>query len=161
MANAILYYRTYATRTSVTADPQNLPTAQKLEFTFPDDIMEGINESYTNNIKQLPIPNQDGTRKINIQENGLSANQISISGVFKKSSAVGITRLKSMRKIKQVDTHHVFGIFGIEIDTAPQFNLDPSTSQGLHIISTTLGYAGQRNTRYDFTVKLGFGGTIV
>lgn len=59
MANAILYYRTYATRTSVTADPQGLPTLQKLEFTFPDDIMEGINENYSNNIKQLPIPNQE------------------------------------------------------------------------------------------------------
>ncbi len=165
MANAIIYYRTPTTRTVDTtptdySDPQNLPVAQILEFVFPDDIMEGISESYQNNIKTSPVPNQDGVRKTNVQENGLSSNQITIRGVFKKNAGVGIQRMKDMRKLKQVDTYHQYGVFGIEIDNAPQFNIDPDNTKGLHIISTSMGYAGQNLTRYDFSITLGFGGVI-
>lgn len=169
MANAILFYRTPSTRGAGSGDgfddPQTLPTAQKLEFVFPDDIMEGINENYENNIKSIPIPNQDGTRKINIQENGLLNNKITLNGVFKKdipeSTTSGIADLQAMRILKQVDTFHLFGIFGIEIDNAPEFDLDPTATEGFHIINTTIGYAGIRTTRYDFSVTLGFGGTVV
>ena len=69
MANALLFFRTPSNTKVLVPDPQNLPGFQKLEFIFPADIMEGVNETYNNNIKQLPIPNQDGTRKLNIQEN--------------------------------------------------------------------------------------------
>lgn len=161
MADAIIYTRTPTTKISDTADPQNLPTAQKLIFTFPDDIMEGVNETYQNNIKSITSPNQDGTRKINIQENGLSNSTITINGVFKKTAGVGIAQLQVLRKQKQVDTFHIFGNIGLEIDSAPEFNLDPTATAGFHIISTTVGYAGVRTTRYDFSVMLGFGGTIV
>jgi len=161
MANAILFYRTPTSDQGTTADPQNLPAAQILEFTFPDDIMEGVNENYKNNIRQIPIPNQDGIRKINIQENGLEIFTLTVNGVFKKDSGVGIARLKAMRVRKQIDTTHIFGAFGIEIDNAPEFNLDPDGTKGFHIINTTVGYAGVRTTRYDFSVTLGFGGTVV
>lgn len=168
MANAILYYRTPTTRTidgggapPLYEDPQNLPVTQILEFVFPDDIMEGVRETYQNNIKTSPVPNQDGVRKINVQENGLTSNSIVVRGVFKKNAGVGIQRLKDMRLVKQVDTYHQYGVFGIEIDTAPQFNIDPDDQKGLHIISTDIGYAGQAKTRYDFTITLGFGGTVI
>jgi len=162
MANAILFYRTPSTRILDVADPQALDTTQKLEFTFPDDIMEGINEQYQNNIKQIPIPNQDGARKLNVQENGLQNYTITINGVFEKGgSTLGITRLKEFRVLKQVDTYHQFGIFGIEVDNAPQFNIDPDDTLGFFIQSTQVGYAGVRFNRYDFSVTLGFGGTAV
>jgi len=80
--------------------------------------------------------------------------------VFKKNAGVGIQRLKDMRKVKQVDTYHQYGVFGIKIDNAPQFNLDPTNERGLHIINTSVGYAGNNITRYDFTITLGFGGVI-
>lgn len=161
MANAILYTRTPTSTAVITPDPQNLPTAQKLIFTFPDDVMEGVNETYENNIKSISSPNQDGTRKINIQENGLRINTITINGVFKKTAGVGIAQLQVLRKQKQVDTFHIFGNIGLEIDNAPEFNLDPTATKGFHIISTSIGYAGVRTTRYDFSVTLGFGGTFV
>jgi hypothetical protein len=164
MANAILFYRTASPNTrkdNVTyTDPQNLPTPQKLEFNFPDDILEGVSESYNNNIKTIAVPNQDGVRKLNIQENGLNNNVFTINGVFSKDVNAGIQKLKAIRKIKQVDTYHLFGRFGIEIDNAPEYNIDPIDSFGLHIMSTTIGYAGIKTTRYDFQVSLGFGGTI-
>jgi len=162
MSNALLFFRTPSSDQGTTPDPQNLDSLQKLEFIFPADIMEGVNETYNNNIKQLPIPNQDGTRKLNIQENGLQGYTFTINGVFEKGgTTLGITRLKAFRIRKQVDTKHLFGVFGIAIDNAPEFNLDPNATLGLHIQTTTVGYAGQRFTRYDFSVTLGFGGTVV
>ncbi len=166
MANALLFYRTPTTRGAGSGDgfddPQTLLTVQKLEFIFPADIMEGVNEQYQNNIKQIPIPNQDGSRKLNVQENGLQNYTITLNGVFEKgNTTLGITRLKSFRIRKQVDTTHIFGIFGIEIDNAPEFNIDPSSTLGFFIQSTTVGYVGVRTTRYDFSVTLGFGGTAV
>ncbi len=160
MANAILYFRDESSKISDIADAQNLDPSQVLEFVFPDDILEGIQETYENNIKYIPIPNQDGTRKINIQENGLMSNGFTINGVFKKDAGAGIAKLKLLRKRKQVDTFHVYGDVGLEIDNAPEFSLDPNDSAGLSIKSTSIGYAGQRTTRYDFSVIVGFGGTI-
>lgn len=164
MANAILFRRdpTHRQVDVGFADPQSLLDADKLEFIFPDDILEGLQETYNNNIKSIPVPNQDGVRVLNIQENGLSANKITISGVFKKDIGAGIAKLKTLRKgnPKMVDTFHLFGNIGIEVDNAPEFNIDPDENQGLYIDATTLGYAGQRVTRYDFSVTLGFGGTV-
>jgi len=162
MSNALLFFRTPASDKVITPDPQDLDTSQKLEFIFPADIMEGVNETYQNNIKQIPVPNQDGARKLNVQENGLQTATFTLNGVFEKGgTTLGITRLKAFRIRKQVDTTHLFGSFGIEIDNAPEFNLDPNTTLGLFIQSTTVGYAGQRFTRYDFSVTLGLGGTLV
>ena len=165
MANALLYYRTENTRTVDVSpvdysDPFDLPSSQKLEFIFPNDILESINESYQNNVKQSPVPNQDGTRKINIQENGLSSYGLSINGVFKKDVVDGIQKLKLMRKTKQVDNYHVHGKFGLKISNASEYDLDPTNLSGFHIISTNVGYFGVRNTRYDFTINLGFGGSF-
>lgn len=167
MANGLLYYRTMTTQdddddgggTSY-SDPQNLPSGQKLEFTFPTDLLESINEVYSNNIKRSPIPNQDGTRKVNVQENGLESYTITINGVFKKAPEAGISTIRNMRKIKQVDAHHIYGIFGLEVDNAPQYNIDPTNLKGLHIISTTIGYKSPQVARYDFQIQLGFGGTL-
>ncbi len=160
MANAILFYRTPASTIAITADPQDLPSGQILEFVFSDDLLEGLREEYRNNIKQIPVPNQDGVRKLNVQENGLQDNKITINGVFSKSVFAGVQKLKAMRKRKQVDTFHLFGIIGLEVDNAPEFDIDPTATAGMFIDATTIGYAGIRTTRYDFSVTLGFGGTI-
>lgn len=160
MANGLLYYRTTTSKTTTTADPQNLPSGQKLEFTFPTDLLESIQEAYSNNIKRSPIPNQDGTRKVNVQENGLESYTITISGVFKKSPEAGISTIRNMRKILQVDAHHIYGKFGLKIDNAPQYDIDPTDVKGLHIISTSIGYRSPEVARYDFQITLGFGGTL-
>jgi len=163
MANAILFYRdeTHESTGDGFDDPQSLPLSPyKLEFIFPDDILEGISEQYENNIKYIPVPNQDGVRKINVQENGLMRDEFTVYGVFSKNVSASIIRLKALRKLKQVDTIHLYGRIGLEIDNAPEFSLDPNGTRGLSIKSTTIGYAGIKTTRYDFSVVLGFGGTV-
>ncbi|MGI9535124.1 MAG: hypothetical protein ACR2NW_09245 [Thermodesulfobacteriota bacterium] len=161
MANALLYYRTPTSTSNIISDPFDLDSDQQLEFIFPDDLLEGLNELYKNNIKQIPVPNQDGARKINIQENGLEINNLSLNGIFKNENGNGISQLKKFRLLKQIDNYHLFGVFGIQIDNAPEFNLDPDNTMGFHISETIIGYIGMKKTRYDFNVKLGFGGTLV
>lgn len=165
MANALLFYRTPTTRqvdVSPTdySNPFNLPTGQKLEFDFPTNILEGLNLNYKNNIKKIPPPNQDGSRIVNVQENGALDETLVIRGIFKKNIGDGVTRLNAMKKVKQVDTYHLYGIFGIKIDNASAFNFDPNSSQGMFIESMQVGYAGQSPTRYAFTLNLGFGGLL-
>jgi hypothetical protein len=165
MANALLYYRTPSTPVSnPTYDtPAKLLAtfpAQCLEFIYPDDILEGITETYRNNIKKIPAPNQDGVRKINIQENGLDSYGFTIHGVFKKNAGVGIVKLQAFRKIKQVDTTHTYGAFGLEISNAPAFSFEANTVRGLFMDGTRIGYDGMKVTRYDFSVDIGFGGTL-
>ena len=165
MANAILYYRTPTTRlvdtgyTTPALVLSNAPT-QCLEFTFPDNILEGITENYRNNIKKISAPNQEGIRKINIQENGLESYGFTIYGVFKKDITTGINRIKSFRKLKQVDSYHTYGIFGLSISNASGFSFECDNTKGLLIDGTKIGYEGMKVTRYDFSIDIGFGGTL-
>ena len=87
MASAILFYRTDGdisgesdTRKKASGstyyNPADLPSAQKLDFTFPDNVLEGLKESYTNNIIDIPVPNSEGVRRVNKQENGLKSGHI-------------------------------------------------------------------------------------
>ena len=66
MASAILFYRTDGsisgesdTRKKASGstyyNPTALPSAQKLDFTFPDNVLEGLKEDYKNNIIDLSL----------------------------------------------------------------------------------------------------------
>lgn len=156
MVDSMIYYRTSST---ITTSLSSLPSSQKLIFTTPTNILESISESYTNNIIDIPVPISDGTRKINKQDNGLSSYGFSISGVFDKPST-DLTTLNLLRTTKQVTTDHPYGCIGFYSPNAPQFSIDPITTRGLTIKNTNVGYAGQKKTRYGFTISLSFGGTI-
>ena len=138
MANAPLYYRT--TTTPVTnnsyADPDNLPAAQKLLFTPPNDLLSGIDEHYKNNIVRK-IPPKSGARKIIQTDEGFAGWLITISGNYIVLSGASATKLHAFRKLVQLDTTHKFGIFGIKYPNGPSYlNIDPTTTKGLMIDST-------------------------
>ena len=59
MADAILFYRQDG---QVGVPIASLPSFQKLEFTFPDNVLEGIQEEWQNNVIDLPVPISDGTK---------------------------------------------------------------------------------------------------
>ena len=79
MVDATLFYRKNGQHGNISS----LPSNQKLVFTFPDNVLEGIQDVYQNNIIDLPVPISDGTRRINKQENGLTQKTITINGIFK------------------------------------------------------------------------------
>ena len=180
MASAILFYRTDGelsgesdTRRKASGstyyDPADLPSAQKLEFTFPDNVLEGLTETYTNNIINIPVPNSEGVRRINKQENGLKSVSVSVKGLL-KNTQTDIQKLKTIRQTPQLDLQHPNGRIGFYSPNATEFSLDPSATvsgstnvpatQGYTISDVTIGYAGQTKTRYSFQLTLNFGGIV-
>ncbi len=94
MADAMLYYRTPTTYKGISTDtyydPINLPIGQRMEFTFSDNLLEGIDFQYQNNVIDIPVPVSDGTRKINKQDNGLKSILLTINGQFKIPKSGGV-----------------------------------------------------------------------
>ena len=180
MASAILFYRTDGdisgesdTRKKASGstyyDSADLPPAQILTFTFPDNVLEGLSESYTNNIIDIPVPNSEGVRRVNKQENGLKSVSLMINGML-KNTQTDIQKLKTIRQTPQLDAQHPFGRIGFYSPNATEFSLDPSATivssadvpatQGYTISAVKIGYTGQSKTRYSFSATLNFGGTM-
>lgn len=147
----------------------NMPSSQVLEFNFPDNILEGINYEYANNVIDIPIANSDGTKKIAKQENGLRSLQVTINGVFKNPKVINtdISKLKNFAKLSQVDDNNIYGIIGFYSPNAPEFSLDPDSTSagakgtvGFTLNSFSLGFNTPAITRYGFRVTLSFGGVF-
>ena len=188
MADAFIYYRLKSNNTDVTAispaypDPKiisgsdtnrntfvtNMEThhpTQILKFTLPTEILEGVSMAYENNIKDSPVSEPDGVRRINKQDNGLSGITYTFNGLF-KDNATDITTLTNMAKRLQVESSTTtgsmgFGIFGFFTDstTIAPFNIDPTTLKGLTLNSFNINRTSQSPKSFDFSIKMTFGGT--
>lgn len=184
MADAFIYYRTKANSTH-NADANypnpNLGTTQRntlvtnleltypaqiLRFTLPDELLESVSMSYENNIKDAPVSEPNGTRRINKQDNGLMGIKYIFRGRFKDVST-DITKLINMAKLLQVESTTDalatgFGKFGFFTDntTLKPFNLDPDATKGLTIRSFNINRSGQMPKNFDFEILMTFGGTF-
>lgn len=151
--------------TLVTNLELNFP-AQILRFTLPDELLESVSMMYENNIKDSPVSEPDGTRRINKQDNGLMGIRYVFRGRF-KDSATDITKLINMAKALQVESTTDplamgFGKFGFFTDntTLKPFNLDPYATRGLTIKSFSINRTGQAPKNFDFEIVMTFGGTF-
>ncbi len=86
MADAIVFFRTDATQQPQTVS--SLPDDQKLTFTLPDDLLESVSLLYENNIKDAPVSNPSGVRKVNKQDNGLQQLSLTFRGRFRERNGV-------------------------------------------------------------------------
>ena len=160
MANAVLFYRTDSTLTTSVA---SLPAGQKLEYDAPDNILEAIQEVYQNRINEQVSVNSEGNRQIFIRDDGMAGRTITINGMIKKAST-DIGKLKSFRILQQTTDDLVHGRFGIKIDNAPHYQIDPvkdngsNVGRGLMIKTMSIGYSGQSKVRYGFKIDFAFGG---
>lgn len=176
MPTALLYYRDAdSLRDNVGADtPVNLLanfSDQVLEFDFPDNILEGVNFEYGNNVINIPIANSNGIKKINKQENGLKFLNMTVRGVFRNTGTTGlnadIAKLKKMAALPQVDNDNIYGVIGFYSPNAPEFSLDPNAVDstkatiGFTLDGFSLGFSTPAIKRYGFQVKLSFGGVYV
>jgi hypothetical protein len=183
MADAFIYYRLKSNNTdnsqSNYPDPNTSTTArntfvtnmetnhsaQILRFTLPTEILEAVTMVYENNMKDSPVSEPDGIRRINKQDNGLSSVKYTLKGLF-KDNATDITTLRNMAKRLQVESTTNagslgFGIFGFFSDNTSiqPFNIDPNTSKGLTLNSFTISRTSQSPASFDFNISMTFGGT--
>jgi len=188
MADAFIYYRlksnsTDATNTSSYPDPNGsesarntfvasmeanhstAPNTQILKFTLPDELLESVSMHYENNIKDSPVSDPSGTRRINKQDNGLNYVRYTFRGRFKDNASDIITLTNMAKKLQVESTTNAgslgFGIFGFFTDntTISPFNLDPTLNRGLTIQSITIDRNGAKPKNFDFIIVMTFGGT--
>jgi len=158
MANALLFFRTPTTKKTDVADPNNLPANQKFLFTPPDDLMSGIDESWDNNIVRK-VPPKPGGRKLIQTDEGFKGWIITLSGNYLVGSS-NQDKLFDFTKLRQDDSFHVLGIFGIVYPNGPNYlTQDPDDTKGLMIMNRTGKHIGITKEIFDFSVTVSFGGT--
>jgi len=162
MADALLFFRTITTNKFFIDDPNNLPDAQKLQFTLPEELLESISLVHENNIKDAPVSNPAGVRKINKQDNGLQRLELTFRGRFRDAS-LDIQKAQDFAKLLQVEgTFHQFGKFGFLASntTSTPFNFEPSQTFGFTIRSLTISRVGGKPKNFDFEILLTSGGIL-
>ena len=168
MTEALVFYRTPSSRIIDTPDPHDLPPAQKLSFTLPNNVWQSIEEDYRNNNKRFPIPTSKGARKkLGISPAGLKSYTRKIRGYFKDDASASIDKLRAFRKIQQIDSYHEFGVFGM--DFSPEAGTgfdkvddgDPDNTIGWSFDGYTLAnFSNLTNKVYDFSFDIGFAGEV-
>lgn len=160
MANAMLYYRTITTTSVIVPDPNDLPDAQKLLFTPPNDISAGIDEDHTNNIVRKVPPKPSGRKLIQTDE-GFSGKILTLHGNFIVDGNDSPDKLDDFISIAQADAYHVFGIFGIAYPNGPSYLTQDSTNtQGFMIQRKTGKHMGITKEIFDFSATISLGGEI-
>jgi hypothetical protein len=168
MTDALLFFRTIGTNKFLTPDPDNLPSDQKLIFTLPGELLESVALTYENNIKDAPVSNPAGVRKVNTQDNGLQKLELTFRGRFKDEST-DIEKVLDFAQSLQVEgVFHQFGVFGFQASAnelpssavSTPFNFDPTQFFGLTIKRLNIKRVGNAPKTFDFDMVLSFGGTI-
>ena len=167
MTDALLFFRTIGTNKLLTPDPNDLDDDQKLIFTLPGELLESVSLAYENNIKDAPVSNPSGVRKVNTQDNGLQKLELTFSGRFKDESTDIEKVLEFSQDLQVEGVFHQFGKFGFQASTNPPagavstpFNFDPTQTFGLTIKRLTIARVGNAPKNFDFNMVLSFGGTI-
>jgi len=168
MTDALLFFRTLGTNKFLKDDPNDLDDDQKLLFTLPGELLESVSLAYENNIKDAPVSNPLGVRKINVQDNGLQKLELTFRGRFKDAST-DIEKVLDFAQDLQVEgVFHQFGKFGFKASSgeppsspvSTPFNFDPTQTFGLTIKRLNISRAGGKPKNFDFDMVLSFGGTI-
>jgi hypothetical protein len=161
--NPALYFRTFATRIEIIPDPSDLPADQILEFpTKSENIVELVKNSYQNNVSIDPAVNPDGTKKVNLQDNGRLEDIVQVTGKLDAQDTVFIDKFKQFaRKLQIEPSFHVFGIFGFAYPVSPTFDLDPDADVGFFIDSIEIMTKGESKKTAAFSLNLKTGGTLV
>ncbi len=150
MVNAKLYYKNTA------GEGPAANAARTIEFNTETKHFAPISLSYENNIKQTPNPTNDGTRVINVTENGLLDANYPISGFIKLSETTDVQKLLDFIKVLQINDALPFGRFGIEYPNAPLLGFEPSVTKGLSIGPVVLLHnAVDKSINFTYTMLFG------
>jgi len=154
LVNATLFFATTNGDTAAT-----VPNSDKIIFNDTSKMFEPLVLANENNIKQTPNPTPDGSRIINVTENGLKVGTYPIKGFIKLSEA-DVDKLKSFTIIQQITSALPFGRFGIDYPNASVIELLPTDERGLSIGPYTLKHnATNKSLEFEYTML--FGGKLV
>ncbi len=158
--NPAIYYRTNATRQAITADPSDLPAAQILEFTNPDNLMiSSVKKTFKHNISDDPGFNPDGTLIIHKQHSGALSQILLVTGHIDLAETALMAKLDDFISLLSIETaFHKFGIFGIAYQKVPRFEQDPSNLLGYTMDEPEMEHVGKTGI-LTFTIPFRFGGT--
>lgn len=157
-----LYFRTIDSKSEDKNDPATLLPSQILKFPSNSNIIiEVVDNTYQNNVSIDPSTNPDGTKKVNLQDNGRLEDIVIISGKIESSNVAFINKLKTFsRKLQIEPSYHKFGIFGFAYPNASSFDLDPDNTVGYFIDKIQLTVRGQSKAQVPFVITLKTGGTL-
>ena len=158
-----LYFRTLATKASITPDPSDLPAAQILQFDSDGkNIVELVDNNYQNNVSVDPATNPDGAKKAFLQDNGRLEDIVIVTGKIKNTESAFISKFKTFSRKLQIEAEfHKFGIFGFAYPVTPSFDQDPTDEVGYFIDKLNLTTAGQKKSVIEFVLTLKTGGVLV
>ncbi len=99
-----------------------------------------------------------------IQDMGIQGLDVTITGVSGDTNNDVVANLvnKFSKWLQDGNTTTGFtkGRFGLRLDNAPQWNVDPTSTLGYHIRTATFQYIGEKKDTVKFTISLGLGGDI-
>jgi len=170
MADSAIYIRRPSnaglTVAQLLADPTQV--ANVLFFTYPDNMLEGVDFDSENNIVNQPSPNISGTRFIRKIDNGAKGERFTLYGNFKNQEGftpsnpnADMKKLYGFKNQLQLDsTNFFYGNVGLYIPNADILTFDPTSTQGMSIDKIHFGFVGKQNQIFDFSVDLSKGGTL-
>lgn len=157
-----IYFRTNATRVSITPDPSDLSVAQILQFDSDNNIVELVDNAYQNNVSIDPATNPNGSKKTFLQDNGRLEDIVIVTGKILNTDSAFIIKLKSFSRKLQIEAaFHKFGIFGLAYPVTDSFSLDPTDEVGYFIDKLQLTTAGQKKNFVSFVLTLKTGGILL
>ena len=99
-----------------------------------------------------------------IQDMGIQGLDVTITGVSGDTNNDVVANLvnKFSKWLQDGNTTTGFtkGRFGLRLDNAPQWNVNPTSTFGYHIRTATFQYIGEKKDTVKFTISLGLGGDI-
>jgi len=157
-----LFFRTDITTQAMVPDPFDLPSSQVLQFDSDGPtIVELVKNVYQNNVSIDPAVNPDGTKKVNLQDNGRLEDIVTVTGKIDSTDIAFQNKLKIFaRKLQIDDVVLPFGIFGFQYPQDRTFDLDPDETVGFFIDSIELTVKGESKAIAPFLINLKTGGTL-
>ena len=166
MSNSILYYRTTGTTTTAI---DSLPSNQTVLFDSSAVRLEKITRPYKNNITDTPVVTSDGTRSINIQDNGILSNTYQLLCSFrmdKSEATTAYANLESLITRGQVESKFPYGNVGLFVpNMSLPFTIDPNATastnatRGLSVKDVDYVWDVREFKTLYVTILLKFGGT--
>lgn len=115
-------------------------------------------------VRAVPENEAVDTDNNEIQDMGISGLDIQIEGVSGDADNDAATnlvnKLSTWLQDGNTTTGYTKGRYGLRLDNAPQWNVVPTTTYGMHLRDARFQYIGEDKDRVRFTIRMALGGDI-